>query len=80
MEAGLEEYRSIRQWLENLAESTQRINLYAMNTFLSRVAKNSEKFGRFSPDDFAHEYYYYKNIACVCLSMCDKDQCSVNTN
>jgi len=59
MEAGLEEYRSIRQWLGNLAESTQRINLYAMNTFLSWIAENSEKFGSFSPDDFVE---YQRNL------------------
>ena len=59
METGLEEYRSIRQWFGNLAESTQRINLYAMNTFLSWIAENSEKFGSFSPDDFVE---YQRNL------------------
>ena len=48
----LEEYRSIRQWLSNLAPSTQRINLYVMKIFLSWVEENSEKYASYSPDDF----------------------------
>ena len=50
-EIDLKEFRTVKQWLRNLAESTQRINLHTLKYYLNWIEENSEKFSAFTPDD-----------------------------